>query len=64
MVAACEQQRHRGGLADRRQWIFREAQKRGVRFLLYSNDVTVLFEGYRDAIAELKKGALTQVTAP
>ena len=34
----------------------RESQKRGVRFLLYSNDVTVLLDGYRQALAVLKGG--------
>ncbi|HWB99759.1 MAG TPA: aldolase/citrate lyase family protein [Bryobacteraceae bacterium] len=63
VVAACERNGIAAGLQTGDKWIFREAQKRGVRFLLYSNDVTVLFEGYRDAIAELKKDILSRVTA-
>ena len=55
VVAACRSNGIAAGLQTGDKWIFREAQKRGVRFLLYSNDVTVLFEGYRDAIAELRQ---------
>jgi 2-keto-3-deoxy-L-rhamnonate aldolase RhmA len=63
VVAACRSNRVAPGLQTGDKWIFREAQKRGVRFLLYSNDVTVLFEGYRDAIAELREPAPGRATA-
>jgi len=61
VAAACEANGVAPGLQTGDKWIFREAQKRGVRFLLYSNDVTVLFEGYRDALAELRE---TEAAAP
>lgn len=34
--------------------ILREAQNRGARLLIYASDSTVLFEGYRNALQELK----------
>ncbi len=34
--------------------LLRETQRRGARFLLYSNDVSVLLDGYKEAMAELK----------
>jgi 2-keto-3-deoxy-L-rhamnonate aldolase RhmA len=55
VIAACNQAGIAAGIQTGDMALLREARKRGVRFLLYSNDVTVLFEGYRDAIAELRR---------
>jgi 2-keto-3-deoxy-L-rhamnonate aldolase RhmA len=53
VIAACNQAGSAAGLQTGDMAQLREARRRGVRFLLYSNDVTVLFEGYRDALANL-----------
>ena len=54
VIAACNQAGIAAGLQTGDMAQLREARRRGVRFLLYSNDVTVLFEGYRDALANLR----------
>jgi 2-keto-3-deoxy-L-rhamnonate aldolase RhmA len=56
IVRACE----RAGIAAGVQFgnieLLRETQRRGTRFLLYSNDVSVLFAGYKQAMDSLKGG--------
>jgi 2-dehydro-3-deoxyglucarate aldolase/4-hydroxy-2-oxoheptanedioate aldolase len=54
VIAACEQEGIAAGIQTGDMGILREARRRGVRFLLYSNDVTVMFEGYRDAVTRLR----------
>jgi 2-keto-3-deoxy-L-rhamnonate aldolase RhmA len=57
VIAACKQAGIAVGLQTGDMAQLREARRRGVQFLLYSNDVTVLFEGYRDAISDLRRTA-------
>jgi 2-keto-3-deoxy-L-rhamnonate aldolase RhmA len=57
VIAACERAGISAGIQTGDMGILCEARRRGVRFLLYSNDVTVLFEGYRDAVTKLRAGA-------
>jgi 2-keto-3-deoxy-L-rhamnonate aldolase RhmA len=54
VIAACEREGIAAGIQTGDMGILREARRRGVRFLLYSNDVTVMFEGYRDAVTRLR----------
>jgi 2-keto-3-deoxy-L-rhamnonate aldolase RhmA len=57
VIAACTAAGIAAGIQTGDMAQLREARRRGVRFLLYSNDVTVLFEGYRDAISALRTTA-------
>jgi 2-keto-3-deoxy-L-rhamnonate aldolase RhmA len=57
VVAACNANGIAAGLQTGDMALLKEARRRGVRFLLYSNDVTVLFEGYRNAVSELRAEA-------
>jgi 2-keto-3-deoxy-L-rhamnonate aldolase RhmA len=45
------------------EWLC-ETQRRGARFLLYSNDVSVLFQGYKEAMSSLKAARLEGGIAP
>jgi len=54
IVRACERSKVAAGVQfGNMEWL-RETQRRGARFLLYSNDVSVLFDGYKQAMASLK----------
>jgi 2-keto-3-deoxy-L-rhamnonate aldolase RhmA len=54
VVQACEHAGIAAGIQfGNMEWL-RETQRRGARFLLYSNDVSVLLQGYREAITSLK----------
>lgn len=54
VVAACEKTHIAAGIQTADIGLLQEAQRRGVRFLLYAHDATVLYEGYREAMARLK----------
>jgi len=56
VVKACSQAEIAAGIQFGDMSLLRESQRRGARFLLYSNDVSVLFDGYKSAMAELKAG--------
>jgi 2-keto-3-deoxy-L-rhamnonate aldolase RhmA len=56
VVKACSQAEIAAGIQFGNMSLLRESQRRGARFLLYSNDVSVLFDGYKSAMAELKAG--------
>jgi 2-keto-3-deoxy-L-rhamnonate aldolase RhmA len=57
VIAACSTSGIAAGIQTGDLALLTEARRRGVRFLLYSNDVSVLFQGYRDAISELRRTA-------
>jgi 2-keto-3-deoxy-L-rhamnonate aldolase RhmA len=56
IIQACEKSGIAAGVQFGNMESLRECQRRGVRFLLYSNDVTVLLDGYKQAVALLKQG--------
>ena len=57
VVSACQKTGVAAGLQSADMAVVREAKNRGARFLLYSNDVSVLFEGYKQGIGALKGAA-------
>jgi 4-hydroxy-2-oxoheptanedioate aldolase len=57
VIAACNAAGIAAGIQTGDMAQLTEARRRGVRFLLYSNDVTVLFQGYQDAISQLRRTA-------
>jgi len=62
VLAAAKRSGIAAGLQSRDMPMLLEIRKRGGRFLMYSSDVAVLFEGYRAAIGQLKgTGAAGQV---
>ena len=56
VIQACSKAGIAAGVQFGSMELLRECQKRGVRFLLYSNDVTVLLDGYRQAMVLLRQG--------
>jgi 2-keto-3-deoxy-L-rhamnonate aldolase RhmA len=54
VIKAAEKAGIGAGLQTRDVSLLLEARNRGARFLLYSSDVGVLFDGYKKAIGELK----------
>lgn len=64
VVAACRRAGIAAGIHIADIKLVREARRRGVRFLLYSSDATVLFRAYRDAVGELRKDAETATGTP
>lgn len=54
VIQACGKAGIAAGIQFGSMEFLRESQRHGVRFLLYSNDVAVLLDGYRQAIALLK----------
>lgn len=54
VVAACMANRVAAGMYFSDMDLLKEACRRGVRFVLYSNDVNVLLEGFRRGSAELR----------
>ena len=54
VVAACERAGIAAGIQSPRMDLLHEAQRRGVRFVLYSSDVAVLLDGYKRGVAEVK----------
>ena len=54
IVRACERAGIAAGVQFGNMELLRETQRRGARFLLYSNDVSVLFAGYKQAMDSLK----------
>ncbi len=53
VVEACKKAGNAAGIQTGNLALLREAQRRGVRFVMYSSDVGVLLSGYRQALAEL-----------
>ncbi len=56
IIQACSKAGIAAGVQFGSMEFLRECQKRGARFLLYSNDVTVLLDAYKQAMALLKQG--------
>ena len=54
VIRACIQAGIAAGVQFGNLELLRETQRRGARFLLYSNDVSVLHDGYRQAMNILK----------
>jgi 2-keto-3-deoxy-L-rhamnonate aldolase RhmA len=57
VVAACKQNGIAAGIQTGDMRLLLEARRRGVRFLLYGSDYSVLFQGYRHALEQIKSGA-------
>lgn len=57
VVAACNRSGVAAGIQSPDAALLREARRRGVRFVLYASDVSVLLEGFQHGIAELKTGS-------
>ena len=53
IIRACNAAGIAAGVQFGNMDLLRETQRRGARFLLYSNDVTVLLDGYRQAMRQL-----------
>ena len=56
VVGACEKSGIAAGVQFASMPLLRDTQERGMRFLLYSNDIQVLFGGFKQAMSELKGG--------
>ncbi|MFN8007228.1 MAG: aldolase/citrate lyase family protein [Terriglobia bacterium] len=56
VVQACEKRGIAAGIQFGPMEFVQESQRRGVRFLLYSNDVSVLLDSYKKAVQLLKAG--------
>lgn len=54
VVQACEKTGVSAGLQSSNMPMLLQCKARGVRFLMYSSDVAVLFKGYKQAAAELR----------
>src|SRR6266446_2136902 len=55
VVGACRKHNIATGIQTGDIGILKEARRRGVRFLLYSGDFSVLFDGYKQRLLEIKK---------
>ena len=64
VVNACEKAGVAAGLQSSDMPLLLQSRTRGVRFLMYSSDVAVLFKGYKQAASELKGIATTGRVPP
>ena len=55
VVGACRKHNIATGIQTGDIGILKEARRRGVRFLLYSGDFSVLFDAYKQRLLEIKK---------
>lgn len=57
VIEACEHAGIAAGVQFGNMSLLQETQRRGARFLLYSNDVSVLLDGYKQAMSTLKSAS-------
>jgi 4-hydroxy-2-oxoheptanedioate aldolase len=60
VVEVCNRMGIAAGLQVGSMEVLSEAQRRGVRFLMYAHDTQVLMDGYRQAIQSLSESARTR----
>ena len=57
VIDACEHSGIAAGIQFGSMSLLQETQRRGARFLLYSNDVSVLLDGYKQAMSTLRSAS-------